>query len=320
MKKKIIIVLAAVVFVVVFCVARDFALKSIVGTVVTNVTGAPVSIGGLSLSLVNQSIKITEFKMYNPQGFHKDILVDIPKMGVAWNVGALLAGKIHLRELDLEIRELGMEKNREGKLNVDSLKIVEEQKQAKKTEEKPAKQLPVEMDIVNLAMGRVVSKDYSAGGEPVITVHEINIKKTYKNIKSVQQLILLIITEPLKAAGIQGIKTYGASMLTGVAALPVAAAFTFAGKDYAREEFKAGMDRIYAIALDAITKAGTVKKESKGAASSVITGVVNGASVVCKLKVLANSSVQATISARKFGLPKPDVASGIMYRLKEEFK
>jgi hypothetical protein len=320
MKKMVIMLILAVVLLTVFCVVRDFCIKSVVGTVATNITGAPVTIGSLSLSLVKQSIKITDFKMYNPKGFPKDILVDIPKIGVAWDIGALFAGKIHLRELDLEIKEIGMEKNKDGKLNVDSLKIVEEQKEAMQKGIKPAKQLPMQMDVVDLAMGRVVDKDYSAGGEPVVKVYDINLKKTYKNITSAQQLAALIITEPLKAAGIQGVKTYGAAMLTGVAALPVAAAFAFTAKDYSQETFRADMDKVYTASLEAIKKSGIVKKEVKAKSNSSIVGVVDGASVVCKLKALADSSIQVTISARKFALPKADIASGVMYKLKEELK
>ncbi len=254
--------------------------------------------------------------MYNPKGFPKDLLVDIPKMGVACNLGALITGKIHLRQLDLEIKEIGMTKNKEGKLNVDSLKIAAEKSGEK--EKKPAKQLAMRIDIVSLGMGRVVSRDYSVEGQPVVKVYDINLKKTYKNITSVQQLAALIISEPLKAAGIQGLKMYGVSMLTGVAALPVLAAFTFAGKDYAQETFNVTMERAYDAGLQAIKMAGKVMKENKG--SGVISAEVNGARVTLKLKKLSEKSTQVTISARKFGLPQAEIASGVMYRLSEQLK
>jgi hypothetical protein len=316
MQKKIRIIILAVVLLFGFCWVRDFLIKSLIGSVATSVTGAPTSVGGLSLSIIRQSVKISNLRMYNPKGFPKDILVDISKMGVAYNLGALITGKIHLKQLELEIKEIGMTKNKEGKLNVDSLKIAAEKSGEK--EKKPAKQLAMQIDTVSLGMGRVVSRDYSVGGQLVVKVYDINLKKTYKNITSAQQLAALIISEPLKAAGIQGLKVYGVSMLTGVAALPVVAAFTFAGKDYAQETFNVTTERAYDAGLQAIKMAGKVKKEDK--ASGVISAEVNGASLTLKLKKLSEKSTQVTISARKFGLPQAEIASGVMYRLREQIK
>jgi len=255
--------------------------------------------------------------MYNPKGFSKDILVDIPKIGVACNLKALVTGRIHLKHLELEIKEIGMVKNKDGKLNVDSLKIVAEK--SGKKEKKPGKQPVVQIDIVSLDMGRVVSRDYSAGGNSsVVKVYDINLKKTYKNITSVQQLIVLIISEPLKVAGIQGLKMYGAAMFAGVAFLPVGVVFTLTGKDYAQGIFNLTIEQAYDAGFKAIKIAGKVQQENK--ADGLISAEVDGAKVILKLKKLSEGSTQVTISAREFGLPKPEIASGVMYRLKEQLK
>ena len=315
MHKKIKIIILAVVFLLGFCLLRDFFIKSLIGTVATGVTGAPTSVGGLSLSVIGQRVKISNFRMYNPKGFPKDILVDIPRMGVAYDLGAFITGKIHLKLLELEIKEIGMVKNKEGKLNVDSLKIATEKSAEKK---KPAKQLAMQIDVVNLGMGRVVSRDYSVEGQPVVKVYDVNLKKTYKNITSAQQLAALIISEPLKAAGIQGLKVYGVSMLAGVAALPVMAAFTFTAKDYAQETFNVTVERAYEAGLQVLKKAGRIREENRD--SGVISAEVSGAGVTLRLKKLSEKSTQINISARKFGFPQVEIASGVMYRLEEQLK
>jgi len=317
MQKKIKIIILAVVLLFGFCLVRDFFIKSLIGTVATNITGAPTRVGGLSLSIIKQSVKITNFRMYNPKGFPRGILVDIPRMSVSCNLGALITGKIHLRELVLHIKEIIMVKNKEGKLNVDSLKFASEKSEEKK-KKKPAKQMAMQIDIVNLEMGRVISKDYSVAGQPVVKVYDINLSKTYKNITSAQQLAALIISEPLKAAGIQGLQVYGVSMLAGVAALPVMAAFTFAAKDHAQETFGITVERAYEAGLRAIKIAGKVKGENRD--SGVINAEVDGASVTLRMKKLTERSTQVTISARKFGFPQAEIASGVMYRLKEQLK
>lgn len=317
MQKKIKIIILAIVILFGFCLVRDFLIKSLIGTVATRVTGAPTRLGGLSLSVIRQSVKISNFKMYNPKGFPQDILADIPKIGVACNLGALISGKIHLRQLELEIKEISLVKNKEGKLNVDSLKITTG-KSGEKHEKEPTKQLGMQIDIVSLGMGRVVSRDYSVQGQPVVKVYDINLKKTYKNITSAQHLVALVIAEPLKAAGIRGLKVYGLSMLTGIAALPVVAGFTFTGRDYAQETFNVSMERAYDAGLQAIKMVGKVKEENKG--SGIISAEVDGVRVTLKLKKLSEKSTEVTISARKFGLPQPEIASGVMYRLNEQLK
>ncbi len=316
MQKKIRIIVLAVIFLFGFCLVRDFLIKSLIGTVVSSVTGAPTRVGGLSLSVIRQSVRISNFRIYNPKGFPRDILVDIPRMGVTCNLGAFITGKIHLKQLELDIKEMGVLKNKEGKLNVDSLKIAAQKPGEKK--KKPAKQPAIQIDVVNLGMGRVVSRDYSVEGQPAVKVYDINLKKTYKNITSVQQLVALIITEPLKAAGIQGAKVYGASALAGVAALPVMAAFTITGKDYVEETFNVTMERAYDAGLQAIKTAGKVIGEDRS--GSTISAAVSGARVTFKLKKLSQNSTQVTISAHKFGLPQAETASGVMYRLKERLK
>lgn len=314
--KKIKFAIIVLVALAVFCVGRDFLLKSLIGTVAGTITGAPVHVGGLSLSVLRQRVSIANLRVYNPQGFPKDILVDIPRVTVAWDLGAILRGKLHLRELDIEIRELGLVKNKDGAMNVESLKIVAEKKPEDKAGKKPAKQMPIEMDQVNLAMGRVVNKDYSVEGSPVIKVYDVNLKKSYRNITSAQQLAALIVAEPVKQAGIQGLKTYGAAMVAGVAVLPVAVAFTFAGKDFARDTLGMPFDQAYDAALQAMRGAGAVDKEDKG--GGVISAAVNGSRVTLQLKKLSANSTEVTVSARRFGFPQPEVASGVLYRLQKK--
>jgi len=320
MLKKIKIIILVIVIILAFSLVRDFLIKSLIGSVASSVTGAPTKVGGLSLSIIRQSIKITNFRMYNPAGFPQDILVDIPKMGATCDLGALIKGKIHLKRIDFELKEVVIAKNKEGKLNVDSLKIIEEKKAGapEKGVKKPAKEMAIQIDVANLAIGKIVSKDYSVEGQPVIKVYDVNLNKSYKNITSVQQLAVLIISEPLKAAGIQGLKVYAASMLTGVAALPVAAVLTFTGKDYAQASFNVTFDKAYNTGLEVLKEAGVVKRENK--ADGIISAEVNGAGLTFKLKKLNDTTTEITVSARKLGLPKPEVASGVIYQITDKLK
>ncbi|MCM8756551.1 MAG: DUF3568 domain-containing protein [Candidatus Omnitrophica bacterium] len=320
MSKRIKIIVLVIVIILGFCLVRDFFIKSIIETVISNLIGTPTRIGSFSLSVVKQSIKISNFKMYNPKGFPQDILIDIPQMGVEYDLGALLKGKVHFKRVDFELKEIAMVKNKEGKLNIDSLKIMEGKSKSTKEKkvEKPQKEIALHIDLMNLGIGRIVSKDYSVEGSEAIKVYDINLEKRYENINSLNQLVLLIIAEPLRSAGIQGLKVYTVSLLTGIAALPVAVAVTFAGRDYAQASLEVNRDKVYEIGLEMLKQMGVIKKEDSK--EGVINAEVSGANVTFKLKKIDDKTTEITVYARKVGIPKPEIASGVIYKIQEQLK
>jgi len=315
MKKSLKLLIIVIVSFFAILVVKDQIIKSVVTVVVTQVTDAPVHINGFSLGLLNQSVRISGFKMYNPKGFTKGILVDLPKINVAYDLGSIFKGKLHLPNVEIELKEMGLIKNKEGQLNVDSLKVV---KQGKSQKAKSSERMPLQIDVLKLGMGKIIMKDYSAGSEPLVQVYDINVHKGYKNITSVQQLVLLIVAEPMKAAGIQGAKVYGVSMLAGVAVLPVAVALTFVGKDYAQEKVEANFDKTYDVSLKVLKRIGKVNSENR--VNGVLSAEASGADIALNLKKVSGGLTEITISARKFLLPKPEIAAGIIYQISEELK
>jgi len=292
----------------VLAVSRDQIIKSVITVVASEITGAPVHIDHFSLGIFNQTVKIAGFKIYNPKGFSRDILVDLTKVNVTYDLGNLLKNKLHFVNVEVELRELGLEKNKDGRLNVDSLKV---SGQGDKPENKPPEQMPLRIDALKLGIGRIVSKDYNLGEKPVVNVYEINIHKSYKNITSVRELAALILAEPMKAAGIKGAKIYGAAMLAGTAVLPVAIAFTFTGKDSARQDFSEAFDNVYEAGLKVLKEKGRVRKEDKSA--GVIFATVNSAQVALKVIKKSDNNTQVVVSARKYLFPKPEIAGGVLY-------
>lgn len=314
--KKTMIVLV-VLFIAIFSVSiiKDQVIKSVITIVATQVSGAPVHIDGFSLGVFSQFVRISGFKMYNPKGFPKAILVDLPKINVRYDLSALFKKKLHLVNIGVEIKEIGLERNKEGRLNVDELKVV---KQGKKQGSKSAEQMSMQLDMLTLSIGRIVLKDYSSAGEPIVKVYDINIRKSYKNITSVQQLVTLILAEPMKAAGIQGASIYGVAMLTGVAVLPVAVAVTLIGRDSAQQDFISSFDNVYEESLKVLKRQGKITREDKS--RGMISATVNSAQITVKIKREADTKTQVVISARKYLLPKPEISGGILYKISEKLK
>lgn len=309
--KKILIVFFVIValFLAVF-IAKDQMLRSTITIAATQITGTKVSIDKFSLGILKQSVRIEGFKLYNPEGFSEGVLIDLPKIAVECDLASLRKGKIHLKLLEVNLREIVIEKNKEGKLNVDSLKLAQEQK--------PVKQMPMRIDLLNLQMDRLVMKDYIEGKEPSVKAYDIKLKKSYKDITSPQALAALILAEPMKQAGIQGARIYGAALLTGVGAAPIVIVSKLISKDSAEQGFDVPLAKLYDISLQVLKSSGALSNEDKTA--GVIAAQVNGAKVTVRLKALSDKSARISVSARKMMLPKPEIASGIIYQISEKLK
>ncbi|MFA5346222.1 MAG: AsmA family protein [Candidatus Omnitrophota bacterium] len=315
MKKTITVLVILLIAIFSGAIIKDQIIKSAITVVATQVTGTPVHIDGFSLGVFNQSVRISGFKMYNPKGFSRAILVDLPKINVRYDLGALLKKKLHLVSAEIEIKEIGLEKNKEGKLNVDELRVA---RTGDKQENKPSGQMPIQLDTLTLSIGRIVLKDYSAGGESSVKVYDINMRKSYKNITSVQQLAALILAEPMKAAGIQGAAIYGVTMLTGVAVLPVAVAVTLIGRDSVQQEFISTFDKAYEESLEVLSRKGKLTGEDK--LRGILNATINSAQVTVKIEKKSKSKTQIVISARKYLFPKPEIAGGVLYEISEKLK
>jgi hypothetical protein len=178
---------------------------------------------------------------------------------------------------------------------------------------KSSSPIPMQIDLLTLSIGKIVYKDYTAGTEPSVRAFDVNRHKSYKGIPTAQQLALLVLAEPMKAAAIKNAQIYGAAMLTGVAALPIAVAATFIGKDYVQQTIDAGFEHVHEISLEVVKRMGRITKDD--ALGGVIKANINGAMVALILRTGTDNKTEITISARKYMLPKLDIAGGVLYQI-----
>jgi hypothetical protein len=310
MKKFLIVLVIVVISLVCISLLKDLIIKSAVTKAASGIIGAPVHMDRFQLNILSSTINISGFKIYNPSGFPEGMLISCPKIKVIYDRAALFKQKRRFLLVEIELKEMGLTKNKEGKLNVDSLKMVEESKSSPST--------PMQIDLLSLSIGKVVYKDYTAGAEPTVRVYDVNRHKSYKGIPTAQQLALLVLSEPMKAAAIKNAKIYGAAMLTGVAILPVAAAATFIGKDYVQQIIDARFEHVYEISLEVVKRMGRITKDD--ASGGVIKANINGAMVAVILRKNADNKTEITISARKYMFPKLDIAGGVLYQVLDRLR
>ncbi len=313
MKKKY-LVIAVAAFFVFLIIVKDQIIKTVVVSAAKKVLGVDVRIGGLSLGVFRQRVIIKNLKVYNPPDFPKETLLSVPKIRVDYDLGAFLQKKIHLTRLEVDLKEMLLIKNKQGKLNVDALKVA--QKEQRPTQ--PQQAMPFKIDYLVLSIGQVVYKDFSGQDKPVVEAFDVNIKeKVYKNITDTRQLATLVITEAMRQTTIRSAGIYAASSLAGVAILPFAAAVMFTSSDSVNADFNKGWDEVFSVCSEALKRAGRLTSEDK--AKGLLNGESAGSSITVKLEKAGNK-IKVTVSARKYLFPKKEIAAGLLFQVSEKLK
>ncbi|MFA5145653.1 MAG: hypothetical protein WC723_06615 [Candidatus Omnitrophota bacterium] len=284
---------------------KNLIIKSAVTTVASRITGAPVHMDGFSLNILSSTIHISGFKIYNPSGFPEGILVSCPKIKVIYDRATLFKQKLHFFIVEIELKEMQLTKDKEGKLNVDSLKIVQQSKSSPP--------IPMQIDLFTLSIGKIIYKDCTIGTEPSMRIYDVNRHKSYKGILTAQQLALLVLVEPMKSAEIKNADICGITLVKGVAMLPVAVAETFIGKDSVQQTIDSSFEHVYEISLQEIKRIGTVTQYD--ASGGVIQANINGAMVALILRKGKDNKTGITISAHKYMFPQLDIAAWVLYQI-----
>jgi uncharacterized protein involved in outer membrane biogenesis len=209
-----------VVVLVVLVLARNVVIKAAAETGVRAVTGMPLSIGKFDLDILNTAVDIEGLVLKNPAGFHDTGLVDIPKILIAYERASIFTGKVHLKDIEFDLKQFTVVKNEKGELNLDRLKALQgTQKpsaQAPKTEQPkaPAKPIPVQIDRMRLKIGKVVYTDYSSG-KPSTKEFNINIDQSYENITDLYSVVRLIVLKAMMSSGISNLVNFDIGGLQG---------------------------------------------------------------------------------------------------------
>ncbi|MBU1043762.1 MAG: AsmA family protein [Candidatus Omnitrophica bacterium] len=213
------IVVFLLVLLIVLAVGRNMIVKAAVTTGVKVVTGLNMQVESINIGLMNTLLGINGLVLYNPADFEDKIMMDLPEIYVDYDLGALMKKKVHLSEVRLDLKEFVVVKNKQGVLNLDSLTAVQT---AKKTE--PAKKdqpkavtgekLQIQIDLMKLKIGKVIYKDYSKGGEPVIKEFKINVDEQYENITDPEAVVRIIVVKALANTTLSSLTNFKLGPLT----------------------------------------------------------------------------------------------------------
>ncbi len=248
-----------------------------------------LSIQKFDLDILNTSVDIEGLVLKNPSGFHDTVLINVPKILVAYERGAIFSGKMHFKDLEFDMQQFTVVKNEKGELNLDRLRALQGTQKApaqttRQRPKAPAKAIPIQIDAMRLKIGKVVYIDYS-GGQPTTKEFSINIDQSYQNITDLNSVVRLIVLKAMMSSGISNLVNFDINSLQGAVTDSLNASAKMATQAAAK-----GLDTLKNAAGNpsAITgQAGGALKNTTGtvenAAKEVAGGIRSAASSLKKL-------------------------------------
>ena len=201
--KKLVIIIAVIV--VVLFLAKDFIAGAFLTVGISSFTDLPVTVQKLSLGVFNSTVDVKGFKLGNPKMvFRERVMVDMPELYINYDLGSFLAGTKHLKKVKLYLKEFVVVKNEGGVLNLDSLKAIQTKGQAGEKKQ----DLKFKIDVLDLKIDKVVYKDYSRPGTPIVKEFNVGINERYTNITNPYSFAALVVFKALANTSIASLANF----------------------------------------------------------------------------------------------------------------
>lgn len=204
--------------------------KSIFVNGVRAMTGLEVGTSSFKIGLFRQVVSIKNLTINNPRSFKDKVLARLPEVYIQADLGALFNGKVHLRNVRIDLAELVVVRNSSGDVNLRSLAAVKSspqsaEKTAAQADERAKGNLPPFLiDTLSLKVGKVIYKDLGGGGAPAIAEYNIGIDETFRDVSDPDQLISIIVVRALMYTPVSGLAGFDLGSLqnsvSGMMAIP----------------------------------------------------------------------------------------------------
>ena len=209
--------IGVVIVVVALNLAKNLIVQTVFQSVVSKAAHVPVSVGSTDLSLIKGSITLKNLRVLNPSGFPERLMLHAPLIAIDCDVPSLWKGTAHFEQARIDLKEVVVIKNKDGRLNVDAVKPTaaetEKAKASKAQGKSDSPKTKLKIDKLILSIGQVVYKDYSQGGAPQVQTFNINIRdREYTNIEDPTALVSLIMFEALTKTSLSSLANLDLTM------------------------------------------------------------------------------------------------------------
>ena len=191
---KVIVFIAIVLALMLVVIGRNSIMKWAVRTVAKNFMGIELEMDSVRLGIMNTDVKLSNVVVMSPKGFEDKQMMKASSIYVNYELIPLIFKKIHLTNLRLDISEIVVIKDPEGKINTDAIKRIAKRGVAQEggkgkpggpppTGQGKMKGVPLEIDHVTISLGKVIFKDYSSGGRPQVSTVQLGVSKAqFRNV------------------------------------------------------------------------------------------------------------------------------------------
>ena len=184
---KVIVIIVIVLALMLVAIGRNSIMKWAVRTVAKNFMGIELEMDSARLGVLNTDIILSNVVVMSPKSFEDKQMMKASSIYVNYELMPLIFKKVHLTDLKLDISEIVVIKDPEGKMNTDVVKkiakrgVIQEGGNGKPggppTEQDEMKNVQLEIDRVTISLGKVIFKDYSSGGRPQVSMVQLGISR-----------------------------------------------------------------------------------------------------------------------------------------------
>lgn len=145
---------------------RDVIVKEILVRRLRAATGMEARISAVHVGLFSPTVSIEGFKLYNTADFGGAVCLDMPELRVEYDRSALRARQFHLTLLRLDLEELSVVQDKQGRKNFDPAR--KKKKESRKRQPAPEQWKFIGIDVLNASLGKFRVTNLASGrGEEI---------------------------------------------------------------------------------------------------------------------------------------------------------
>lgn len=218
-------IVLSLLIIIIFLVVSVTIFKNAIATYllkrdVERLLGLQAKMDNMIVGLSTTTVEAKGLKVLNPPEYEDKVLLDIPEVYINYDMHACLNRDLHFEYIKLDLNELYVIKNKDGKINLDDIKVVQQAKQVSLGQIDPppaanAKGFEFRIDTLDLRIGKVIYKDYTRmrKGKPYTKVWDVKVNDRYTDIDDPAKFARLIIVRALTRTAIAKLASFDLTFL-----------------------------------------------------------------------------------------------------------
>lgn len=183
---------------------RNTLIKNGIEKSVKKIVQQEIAIDSISAGLLTTNLAIENLKVYNPIGYTEKLLLESQEIYIDYVLKDIIKGFLHFPSVRLNIKQVNVEKDKNGILNIDHFKPARKEGDSKEAEKEIGKEKKF---LINKLILNIDTIRYQDNTKTPSTKKEfnVNISKTFTDVNSANVIVSTIIqgvTEKLIAEGI----------------------------------------------------------------------------------------------------------------------